>query len=46
MKNISEKGIFSRGGRPGKNLRVLREMMRLRMQQLMVFRLDFFLPSL
>lgn len=44
MKNINEKGMFHRGGRPGKNLRVLREMMRLRMQQLMVFRLDFLAP--
>ena len=33
-----------RGGSPGKYLRILRELVRLRMQQLMVFRLDFFAP--
>lgn len=42
--DIRERKVERRGGKLGKYLRVLRELARLRMQQLMVFRLDFFAP--
>lgn len=44
IKRMVHENTGRRGGRIGKYLRILRELARLRMQQLMAFRLDFFAP--